>query len=202
MKLVLGTTLVLLLAGAPIYAGQEPDKDKPKEEPKKEAPKKNEGAKKNEAPARQEDRKPEERSKQEPANSRPAQQNDRTQQQQQQERTRTEQHPAQQPERAQEQQRAQQTEQHRDNDRAGGGGHSRRVPEAQFHEHFGAEHHFHVQRSNDRRFSYGGYYFTYQEVWPSDWDYNDDVYIEEIDGEYYLINPRHPGIRLLVIIAD
>ena len=28
------------------------------------------------------------------------------------------------------------------------------------------------------------------------------VYVDEIDGEYYLIDPVHPGIRLLVIISD
>jgi hypothetical protein len=58
-----------------------------------------------------------------------------------------------------------------------------------------------VQRG-DRRFNYGGYYFQYSEAWPSDWDYNDDVYIDYIDGNYYLINPRHPGVRLLVVIVD
>jgi hypothetical protein len=60
-----------------------------------------------------------------------------------------------------------------------------------------------VRRSDDRRFNYGGYYFQYTDAWPSDWNYdNDDVYIDYIDGEYYLINPRHPGVRLLVVIAD
>ncbi|MDQ1411182.1 MAG: hypothetical protein QOJ41_2917, partial [Acidobacteriaceae bacterium] len=43
MKLVLGTAVMMLLVGAPSYARQVPDKDKPQEEPRKqEEPKKGE----------------------------------------------------------------------------------------------------------------------------------------------------------------
>jgi hypothetical protein len=198
MKLVLGTMFALLLAGSAAYA-QEPDKDKPKEEPQK-----HEEPRKGEQPAKGKQDEPKENPKQEPErrpDAKPAQQNDRAQQQQQEERNRNQQRAVQQ-DRAQEQQRAQQTEQHRDNDHANNGGHGRRVPEEKFRASFGSSHHFHVQRGSDRRFNYGGYYFTYNEAWPGDWDYNDDVYIDEIDGEYYLINPRHPGVRLMVIVAD
>jgi hypothetical protein len=202
MKLILGTTLALLLTGASAYA-QEPDKDKPKEETKKqEEPKKGEEPRK----GKQDEPKPQEKSKQQPDrrpddHAKPAQQNDRAQQQQQEDRNRNQQRTTQQ-DRPQEQQRAQQTEQHRDSDRGNNGGHGRRVPEAQFRASFGREHHFRVARNDNRRFNYGGYYFQYSEPWPSDWDYNDDVYIDDIDGEYYLINPRHPGVRILVIVAD
>jgi hypothetical protein len=204
MKLLLGTTLALFLVGAPAYA-QEPDKDKPKDEPKKEEPKKNEAPKKGkqeeprEKPKQEPDRRPEDHAK-------PAQQNDHAQQQQQQERNRSEQKVQQ--DRAQEQQRAQQTQQHTDRNNnarenhAENHGNVRRIPEEKYRVNFGREHHFHVQRSNDRRFQYSGFWFTYSDPWPGDWDYNDDVYIEEIDGEYYMFNPRHPGIRILVIVAD
>jgi hypothetical protein len=199
MKLVIGTMFALLLAGGSAYA-QEPDKDKPKEEPQK-----HEEPRKGEQPARGKQDEPKEKPKQEPErrpDARPAQQNDRAQQQQQEERNRNQQR-ASQEQRSQEQQRAQQTAQHRDNDHGNnGGGHGRRVPEEKFRASFGSSHHFHVQRNDDRRFNYGGYYFTYNDTWPGDWDYNDDVYIDEIDGEYYLVNPRHPGVRLLVIVAD
>jgi hypothetical protein len=223
MKLVLGTAVMMLLVGAPGYARQEPDKDKPKEEPKKQ-----EEPKKGEQPdrGRQDPQQPADRPKQEPGRqqqdrSKPApqddrakqndraQQNDRTQQQNQP--VRNEQsRPAQQQDRTQEQQRAQQTEQHTDRASTGtadhsneGGGGGRRIPDEQFRVSFGREHSFHVRRSEDRRFNYGGYYFRYSEAWPSDWDYDrDDVYIDYIDGNYYLINPHHPGVRLLVIIAD
>jgi hypothetical protein len=198
MKLLIGTVFALLLAGGSAYA-QEPDKDKPKEEPQK-----HEEPRKGEQPPKGKQDEPKEKPKQEPErrpDAKPAQQNDRAQQQHQEERNGNQQKAVQQ-DRAQEQQRAQQTEQHRDNDHANNGGHGRRVPEEKFRASFGSSHHFHVQRSNDRRFNYGGYYFTYAEAWPGDWDYNDDVYIDEIDGEYYLLNPRHPGVRLVVVIAD
>lgn len=209
MKLVIGTMFALLLAGGSAYA-QEPDKDKPKDEPQK-----HEEARKGEQRGKQDE--PKTKPRQEPArhpeeHAKPAQQNDRAQQQQQEERNRNQQRTTQQErsqeqqrsqeQRSQDQQRAQQTAQHRDNDRGNNGGHGRRVPEQQFRTSFGREHHFRVQRNEDRRFNYGGYYFTYNDTWPSDWDYNDDVYVDEIDGEYYLINPRHPGMRLMVVVAD
>jgi hypothetical protein len=228
MKLVLGTAVMILLVGAPSYARQEPDKDKPQQE----EPKKQEAPKKGEEPNKGKQDQPADKSKQEPAKqqqpqdrakpapqndrtqqqqqddrnrnqaAKPAQQNDRAQQQQQDERNQSK--PAQQPDRPQDQQRAQQTGQHNDRANAGNAndhGATRRVPDEQFRASFGSSHHFHVQRG-DRRFNYGGYYFSYSEAWPSDWDYNDDVYIDYIDGNYYLINPRHPGVRLLVVIVD
>jgi type IV secretory pathway VirB10-like protein len=230
MKLVLGTAVMILVVGAPSYARQEPDKDKPQQQ----EPKKQEEPKKGEEPNKGRQEQPADKSRQEPARqqpedrAKPAQQNDRTQQQQQDERNRNQaakpaqqqqqeernrneqSRPAQQQDRPQDQQRAQQTQQHNDrataNDRGNAGnanerGGTRRVPDEQFRASFGSSHHFRVQRG-ERRFNYGGYYFSYSEAWPSDWDYDDDVYIDYIDGNYYLINPRHPGIRLLVVIVD
>ncbi len=196
MKLLYGTTLALLLVGAPAYA-QEPDKDKPKDEPRQEEPKKNEAPKKGrqeepkEKPRQEPDRRPEDRAK--PA---PAQQNDHAQQQQQEQRNRNEQKAQQ--DRAQEQQRAQQTQQHTDRDNHArenhpeNRGNARRIPEEKYRVSFGREHHFHVPRGTDRRFQYSGFWFTYSDPWPGDWDYDDDVYIEEIDGEYYLIQSAPP----------
>ena len=46
------------------------------------------------------------------------------------------------------------------------------------------------------RFQYGGYWFGYNQEWPSGWDYNDGFYVEYIDGVYYMFNMRHPGFRL------
>ncbi|HXO62194.1 MAG TPA: hypothetical protein VN850_10315 [Candidatus Acidoferrales bacterium] len=210
MKLVLGTAVMMLLLGAPSYARQEPDKDKPQEEPKRqEEPKKgeqpNKGKQDQEKPAakskQEPDKQQQDRERAKPAQQDSRQQNDRAQQN---DRNRNDQSkPAQQQDRAQEQQRAQQTEQHSDRGNATERGSGRRVPDEQFRASFGREHHFHVRRSDDRRFNYGGYYFQYSEPWPSDWDYNnDDVYIDYIDGNYYLINPRHSGVRLLVVVVD
>ena len=183
MKLFIGSTLFLLLAGAPAFAGQEPDKDKPKEEPKKqEEPKK--------AP------KPAEKPKPQPA----AHPQDNDHPKPEAEHKTPPPKPAQHPDNhAQDQQRAKQTEQHSDNNAQHGNG--RRIPEEKFRASFGSEHHFHVQRGSNR-FNYGGFWFNYSQPWPGDWDYNDDVYIEDVDGEYYLINPRHPGVRLIVIVGD
>jgi hypothetical protein len=50
------------------------------------------------------------------------------------------------------------------------------------------------------RFHYGGYYFGYNQAWPVGWGYDDDVYVEYIDGGYYMINPRHPGLHLTLNI--
>jgi hypothetical protein len=50
------------------------------------------------------------------------------------------------------------------------------------------------------RFQYGGYWFGFNEGWPSGWDYNDDFYVEYIDGVYYMFNLRHPGFRLTLNI--
>ena len=204
MKLIIGSALLFFLAGAPGYA-QEPDKDKPQEEPRRqEEPKKNEESKKDKDKSKQQDRDQQDRDRARQNQS--GQQNDRTRAQQDErnrneaDRERNQQRPAEQQDRATDQRRAQETEQHTDRDRNRGNGH--RVPEERYRASFGREHHFHVARSNERRFQYGGYYFQYSNAWPSDWDYDDDVYIEDIDGEYYLFNPRHPGVRFLVVLVD
>ena len=46
------------------------------------------------------------------------------------------------------------------------------------------------------RFQYGGYWFGYNQGWPVGWDYNDDCYVEYIDGAYYMFDLRHPGFDL------
>jgi hypothetical protein len=102
------------------------------------------------------------------------------------------------------QERAQRQEQ-RDSQRAGrdgGNRNIRRIREEDFHTHFGRAHHFHVERRDDRRFYYGGYWFTSREPWPADWGDDDDVYIDEAGDEYYLIDPVHPGLRIVVYVAE
>jgi hypothetical protein len=59
-----------------------------------------------------------------------------------------------------------------------------------------------VERRDDRRFRYSGYWFEFAEPWPADWSYDDDVYVDDIDDEYYLIDPVHPGIRILVYVVE
>ncbi len=70
--------------------------------------------------------------------------------------------------------------------------------------HFGHGHSFHMVRpqmiDGYNRFQYGGYWFGFNEGWPVGWDYNDDVYVEYVDGAYYMYNLRHPGIRITLNI--
>lgn len=85
------------------------------------------------------------------------------------------------------------------------GGNQRRIPNSDFHAHFGHQHHFapgRVQVYGGRpQFSYGGYVFELVEPWPGDWAYDDDdYYIDYVDDEYWLYNLREPGLRLELMI--
>jgi hypothetical protein len=79
-----------------------------------------------------------------------------------------------------------------------------RIPDDKYRANFGREHTFHVGHpevvSGRSRFSYGGYAFYYAEPWPSGWGYDDDVYVVDIDGTYYLMNAAHPGVQLALVI--
>lgn len=84
---------------------------------------------------------------------------------------------------------------------AGKGG---RIPDDKFHAHFGQGHHFNVRTvvtQGQRNFSYGGYNFQFADAWPVGWAYTDDCYIDYIDGEYYLIDLAHPGMRLALVVV-
>jgi outer membrane biosynthesis protein TonB len=81
-----------------------------------------------------------------------------------------------------------------------GGG---RIPEANFKAHFGEQHTFRVSQSdyNNHRFQYGGYWFGFEQPWPSNWLYTQDVYVVDIDGVYYLCNASYPGVNLALSFA-
>jgi hypothetical protein len=80
-----------------------------------------------------------------------------------------------------------------------------RIPDAQFHSHFGRAHTFHVGHpvvvSGQSRFQYGGYWFGWSEAWPVGWGYDDEFYVDFIDGQYYLIDLAHPQVRLALIVV-
>jgi hypothetical protein len=79
-----------------------------------------------------------------------------------------------------------------------------RIPDDKFRAHFGRQHTFSVHTTTvggRPQFQYGGYNFTIVEVWPTDWAYTDDCYIDYIDGEYFLFDLRHPGVRLAVVVV-
>jgi hypothetical protein len=84
---------------------------------------------------------------------------------------------------------------------AGQGGH---IPDKQFHSHFGREHTFRASTvivSGQPQFQYGGYSFELVDAWPAGWAYTDDCYIDYIDGEYFLFDLLHPGIRIAVLVV-
>ncbi len=211
MKLAISAALLMLAVGSPVYAVQEPDKDKEKP-PKQEEPRKQEPARQQEPP-KEKEKQPQDRpqEKQPPRDTKQdREQTDRSrppekQQQQHSENDRAKQDRAAQ-DRAQQQQRDARTRDEHNNvqqaQRDGGNHNGRRIREEDFRAHFGREHSFRVPRRDDRRFNYGGYWFVYNDPWPAGWSYNDDVYVDEIDGEYYLIDPVHPGIRILLIVQD
>ena len=91
------------------------------------------------------------------------------------------------------QQRTDERDQHSDH------GHGR-IPDDRFRASFGREHHFRVGHFDNRRFQYGGYWFSFNEGWPVGWAYSDDFYIDFIDGQYYLIDLTHPGVQLLLAV--
>jgi hypothetical protein len=80
----------------------------------------------------------------------------------------------------------------------------RRIADEHFRQHFGREHHFAVKRvtvvEGRPRFEYGGYRFEIAQPWPAGWAYTDDCYIDFVDGEYYMFNLRHAGVRVAVTV--
>ncbi len=93
----------------------------------------------------------------------------------------------------------------RDHNQHRAGDHGRRIPDDQFRSHFGRQHTFHVERQQIVNVSqpvvvYRGYSFQLIDAWPSDWSYDDDCYVDDVDGEYFLYDVMHPGIRIAVFV--
>jgi hypothetical protein len=51
------------------------------------------------------------------------------------------------------------------------------------------------------QFQYGGYTFELVDAWPGDWAYTDDCYIDYVDGEYFLFDLLHPGVRIALFVV-
>lgn len=100
----------------------------------------------------------------------------------------------------QQQQRAQQARPAQQTQRASNNG--GRIPDARFRAHFGRDHAFRINRpvmvSGAPRFQYGGYWFGFGEPWPVGWNYTDQVYVDFINGGYYLLSPVHPGVQISI----
>ena len=82
---------------------------------------------------------------------------------------------------------------------------SGRIPDERFRSSFGHEHVFRINQpvivGGYSRFQYGGYYFGFVQPWPAEWYYTDDVYVDYIDGGYYLYNPYYPGARVSISVV-
>jgi hypothetical protein len=79
-----------------------------------------------------------------------------------------------------------------------------RIPDDHFRSNFGREHHFRIGSptivGGYSRFQYGGFWFGFVQPWPDDWYYTDDVYVDYIDGGYYLCNPYYPGVQIAISV--
>jgi hypothetical protein len=178
--------VILTVAGAPALCAQQPeqDKDKPKqqEEKKKQPPAK-------ETTQPKPDERPKNEAKPDKDKEKPKPDMDKKNQQPRED---------QKANRQTQERQAPETSRH---EQRGSQRNVRRIPEEHFRANFGREHHFRVERRDERHFQYRGYVFEYVEVWPSDWSYDDECYIEEDGDDYYLMNVRHPGVRILVVIV-
>lgn len=84
---------------------------------------------------------------------------------------------------------------------AGKGGH---IPDDKFRASFGRGHTFSARTvivQGQPQFQYSGYNFQLVDAWPAGWAYTDDCYIDYIDGEYFLFDLLHPGVRIAVYVV-
>lgn len=197
MKLLVPATILCFALAAPVYAHQQEqqeqqqDKDKQKQEEKqKQETEKQQTEKQQTDKARQDE-------KAKPQDEKAKQQDDRAKQD---ERAKPDKQQRQDQDKQQEQMKrdnASRSNEHVTQQRT----QTRTITDTEFHQHFGREHHFRVGHVDNDRFAYGGYTFAYSEAWPVGWGYDDDFYIDDIDGQYYLIDLSHPGPRLVLVIV-
>ncbi len=84
-------------------------------------------------------------------------------------------------------------------------GKSAHIPDEKFRAQFGRTHTFKVQSAvvgeGQSRFVYGGYTFVFVDPWPVEWAFTDDCYVDYIDGEYFLFDVFHPGVRVALFVV-
>ena len=84
-------------------------------------------------------------------------------------------------------------------------GKSQRIPDDKFRAHFGREHTVVINRpvivEGQPRFQSGGYWFVISDPWPVGWAYTDQVYVDYVDGEYFLFDVLHPGVRVALFVT-
>lgn len=213
VKYILGATALSLILAGTAYPQQEQEKEKPQQQEQKpeqkpaEQPKTQQRQEQQSAnKQQQQEQKNEQKNEQKQEKQSAKQQNEQQKQSEQANRSRQDQQKQltkqQQDEQKQQQRQQQQVakQQHTDErDQHPNQGHGR-IPDDRFRASFGREHHFRVGHFDNRRFQYGGYWFSFNEGWPVGWAYSDDFYINFIDGQYYLIDLSHPGVQLLLVV--
>jgi hypothetical protein len=83
-------------------------------------------------------------------------------------------------------------------------GKSAHIPDDKFRAHFGHSHTFTAKTvivEGRPQFQYGGYSFQLVDVWPVGWAYTDECYIDYVDGEYFLFDLLHPGVRVAIFVV-
>jgi hypothetical protein len=206
MKLVgiISTAVLSLALGAAVPAfTQDHEQDEPKAKPAQDE-KKAEPAK----PAKQDEKNAQQQDKNNKQEDKSAQQQDKNNQQeeksaqQQGKNNQQEQKNAQQQDKnnQQEEKNAQQQHTQPAEHASGNGG---RIPDDRYKANFGREHTFRVTQADysSHRFQYGGYWFGFAGVWPSNWLYTQDVFVVDINGVYYLCNPMYPGVNIALAVT-
>jgi hypothetical protein len=219
LKYILGATALSFVLAGTAYPQQEQEKEKPQQQEQKPEQKQAEQPKRQPAEQpktqqrqeqqsankqQQQEQKNEQKqqkqeqqsSKQQNEQQKQSEQANRTHQDQQKQLTKQQQDEQKQQQRQQQQVAKQQRTDERDHSDHGHG----RISDDRFRASFGREHHFRVGHFDNRRFQYGGYWFSFNEGWPVGWAYTDDFYIDFIDGQYYLIDLSHPGVQLLLVV--
>ena len=208
LKYIIGAAALSFVLAGTAYPQQEQEKEKPKQEEQKPAEKPKTQQKQDQQSAKQQqgEQKQEQKNEQKQEKQAARQQGEQPKQSEQSNRERQDQQKQvtrqQQDEQKQQQRQQQQVaKQQRGDDRDQHSDHGHgRIPDDRFRSSFGREHHFRVEHVDNRRFHYGGYWFTFNEGWPVGWGYTDDFYIDFIDGQYYLIDLSHPGVQLLLVV--
>ena len=85
-------------------------------------------------------------------------------------------------------------------------GKSAHIPYEKFRASFGRQHKVVINRpviiEGAPRFQYSGYWFEIVDPWPAEWLSTDDCYIDYVDGEYFLFDLLHPGVRIALFVVE
>ncbi len=193
--LATGTILLFLLPVAPAYS-QDSDESKPEAKPSQQQ----EGKDKEAKPSQQQEGKGKENKAAKPDEGNrgqeqpPARPEERKGEERKPEASRPQQQPGQQMDRGHSQRNVQAQR-------------GKRIPDEKFRASFGHQHTFHVQRtqivnSPQPTIVYEGYSFVFVDAWPVAWGFDDPVFIDFVDDEYFLFDPLYPGVRVELVVVE